>query len=194
MISKRTFHIKLPFLGKNAQMEMSVGTIITIVLLMTVLVLGLVLTRSIFSGATNAVDLTNAQLTDQINKLFSQDKKMVIYPGTSEIAMKRGGKTAIGIGIKNRLEGNSASQKFNYRVSVDSSADVCGLSPSNIQAWIQDATGTNLDMPTGDDTQIEKVLFNIPSTAPLCSVKIRIEVTVNNNVNYASDSFYMVIQ
>jgi len=34
--------------SKRAAMEMSVGTIVTIVLLMTVLILGLVLVRSIF--------------------------------------------------------------------------------------------------------------------------------------------------
>ena len=34
---------------KKAAMEMSVGTIVTIVLLMTVLILGLVLVRTIFS-------------------------------------------------------------------------------------------------------------------------------------------------
>jgi len=176
-------------------MEMSVGTIITIVLLMTVLVLGLVLTRSIFSGAKNAVDLTNAQLTDQINQLFSQDKSMVIYPGTNQIEMKRGTQSAIGIGIKNRISGGALNPKFNYNVFVDD-PDVqknCGISSDFIQGWIQGATGANIDFPTGDNTQVEKVLFNIPQTAPLCSAKIRVEATANG-ANYATDSFFMSIK
>lgn len=185
--------------SRLAAMEMSVGTIVTIVLLMTVLILGLVLVRTIFSSATNAVDLTNAQLTDQINKLFSQDKKMVIYPGTSEIDMKRGEQSAIGIGIKNRLEGSAGvSPKFDYSVSVNAedNSDIqtrCGISVDTVQGWIQGSSGANIDFPTGEDIQVEKVLFNIPATAPLCSAKVRVEVTTGGG-NYATDSFFMTIK
>lgn len=177
---------------------MSVGTIVTIVLLMTVLLLGLVLVRSIFKGATNAVDLTDAQLTDQVNKLFSEDKSMVIYPGTSQIDMKRGDQSAIGIGVKNRLTGGVTNPKFNYKVFVDD-PDVqknCGVSSGTVQSWIQGATGNNIDFPIGDNTQIERVLFNVPQSAPLCSVKIRVEITLpsSGDANYATDSFFMTIQ
>ncbi len=41
--------------NKKAAMEMSVGTIVTIVLLMAVLVLGLTMTRTIFRGATENI-------------------------------------------------------------------------------------------------------------------------------------------
>ncbi|MFH1325511.1 MAG: hypothetical protein ABIH49_01920 [archaeon] len=182
--------------SKKAQMEMSIGTIVTIVILMTVLVMGLVLVRTIFSGATNAIDLTNAQLTDQINQLFSQDKKMVIYPGTNEIEMQRGEQSAIGIGIKNRLEGAGQNPTFNYDVSVEDPEVVenCGVDSNTIQSWIQGASGNNIDFPTGDDVQVEKVLFNIPSTAPLCSVKIRVKISTPNIPNYDSDSFFMTIK
>ena len=59
-------------------MEMSVGTIVTIVLLMSVLVLGIILIKNIFYGGIKIVDMTNEQLENEINKLFGEDKKLVL--------------------------------------------------------------------------------------------------------------------
>ena len=59
------------FLRKQAAMEMSVGTIVTIVLLMTVLVLGLVLVRTIFTGAIKNIDNVDKAVENQISKLFA---------------------------------------------------------------------------------------------------------------------------
>jgi len=48
--------------NRRAAMEMSVGTIVTIVLLMTVLILGLVLVRTIFSSAKYNVDVIDEKI------------------------------------------------------------------------------------------------------------------------------------
>ena len=53
--------------NKKAAMEMSVGTIVTIVLLMSVLILGIFLVQNIFKSAKGAVDLTDKQLKNEIN-------------------------------------------------------------------------------------------------------------------------------
>lgn len=182
--------------SKHAAMEMSVGTIVTIVLLMTVLILGLVLVRTIFSGAKNAVDLTNSQLTSEINKLFSADKKMVVYPGTDTIEMKRGQASAIGIGIKNLLQGNTGGNPtFDYSVTVNDPQiqQNCGISQDEAQSWIQGGSATGIPLPTGQDIQVEKVLFNVPSTAPICNIKVYVETKVAGS-NYATDSFFMSLQ
>ena len=52
--------------NKKAAMEMSVGTIVTIVLLMSVLVLGLVLITNIFSGATSSVKTIDDKVKSEI--------------------------------------------------------------------------------------------------------------------------------
>ncbi|MEK6895606.1 MAG: hypothetical protein AABX48_03730 [Nanoarchaeota archaeon] len=178
---------------KKGAMEMSVGTIVTIVLLVSVLVLGLILIKNIFSSATGAVKLTDAQLTNQINQLFSVDQKLVIAPSTATIKMRRGDIYPIKIGIKNRLQGNvGQNPKFDYKVYVDD-PDVrnnCGIDSNTVQSWIQGGDGKNIPMPSGEDIHMEPIGFNIPSTAPLCSVKIRVEVLVDN-ANYASSAFFM---
>ena len=82
-------------------MEMSVGTIVTIVLLVTLLILGVVLIKNIFTSAKGVVDLTDQQLRNEINKLFSEDSKISIYPGTRLVEIKQEATDGVGFGIKN---------------------------------------------------------------------------------------------
>jgi len=72
--------------SKKAAMEMSVGTIVTIVLLMSVLVLGLFLVQKIFNLGTGAVDAIDSQVQNEITKIFTEEGKSVaIYPSSGEI-------------------------------------------------------------------------------------------------------------
>ena len=80
--------------GKQGQMQMSVGTIVTIVLLMTVLILGLVLVRTIFSGAIDNVKDIDEAVKSEIKKLFAEDdsRKIIVYPNTKITKIKKGDK------------------------------------------------------------------------------------------------------
>ena len=57
---------------------MSVGTIVTIVLLMAMLVLGLVLVRTIFTGSTENIKDIDRKVKDQITKLFAEKIKTAL--------------------------------------------------------------------------------------------------------------------
>lgn len=78
--------------NKKATMEMSVGTIVTIVLLMTVLILGLVMIRTIFKGSIENINGIDTAVKDQINKLFSEDtsRQIVVYPTSRYVTIKKG--------------------------------------------------------------------------------------------------------
>jgi len=176
--------------NKKAAMEMSVGTIVTIVLLMTVLVLGLVLVTNIFKSAEGVIDLTDQQLREEVNKLFSEQKKLVIYPGTRFLEIEQGEIDGFGIGIKNLLTGEAGIKKFSYQVEV-SDPDLrtkCGINVNEVERWI--TTGrqeVNLAIPVGDLTT-QKVLFDVPVGSPLCTVRFRVNVNVENTP-YATDFF-----
>jgi hypothetical protein len=180
--------------NNKGAMEMSVGTIVTIVLLVSVLVLGLILIRSIFDVGINAVDMTEDQIGNEMKKIFTEEKKLVIYPGTTEIEMKRGETWGVGLGVANRLKGDVRNQQFSYEVYVDDPdvRDNCGLNSNEVEEWIKGREGIDIPMPVGNDISVEKVLFEVPETAPLCSVKIRVQVKVDK-ANYASESFFMTI-
>lgn len=175
---------------KHGAMEMSVGTIVTIVLLMAVLVLGIFLVQKIFGSATGAIDLTDQQLREEINKLFSEERKLVIYPGTRFVEIKQGETDGVGIGIKNLLTGVSGTKKFNYNVEVsDPTIDTkCGIDADIAESWI--ATGKEeRDIPIAiGDIAMGKVLLNIPVGSPLCTIRYRVNVDAEGDA-YATDFF-----
>ena len=77
--------------NKTGAMEMSVGTIVTIVLLMSVLVLGIFLIQKIFKTGTSAIDIVDTQITDEMSKLFATEgKNLVIYPSSQQITLRKG--------------------------------------------------------------------------------------------------------
>src|SRR3989344_5225911 len=83
---------------KIGAMEMSVGTIVTIVLLMSVLVLGIFLVQKIFKTGTSAIDVVDSQIQAEVNKLFAEEgKNFVIYPSSQQITLTKGDLT-IGAG------------------------------------------------------------------------------------------------
>ena len=101
-------------MGSNrGAIELSIGTMVIIVLSMSMLILGLVLIKNIFSGARDITDMTNSQLKEQVSKLFGEDKKLVVYPDTRHIVVTPGEASGFGIGIKNLLTGVQ-DKKFSY--------------------------------------------------------------------------------
>ena len=159
--------------SKRAAMEMSVGTIVTIVLLMSALVLGLILTKTIFNTSKSAMDLTEQQLTNEIGKAFGSDEaKLAIYPKSGRLTIKQEQEEAIGLGIRNLLTGTSGAQKFSYEVKVAQST--CGN--ENVLSWIKiGSKEEDISISVGDyyDT---KIYFEIPTGSPLCTVSYNIEI------------------
>ena len=181
---------------KKAAMEMSVGTIVTIVLLMSVLVLGMVLVTNIFTSGKDVVDMTDKQLKDQINQLFSKEDKVVIYPETRHAEIKQGEVSGVGVGIRNKLTGTMGDSKFSYAISVSDSdlARKCGgIRATEVEQWM--VTGreeTNVPIPSGDFST-QKVLFDIPVGSPLCTIRFRVNVEAGTGT-YATDYFDLTIK
>lgn len=174
---------------------MSVGTIVTIVLLVTVLVLGLVLVRTIFSSAKGAVDLTDQQLRNELSKLFGEERKVSIFPGNRLVEIKQEDLDGVGIGIRNLLSGAGGDSTFSYRVIV-SDPDLerkCGVGEEIVTNWI--VTGRSeidIPIPSGDFSS-QKVLFEIPSGSPLCTIRFRVNVDTDGT-SYDTDFFDISIK
>jgi hypothetical protein len=167
--------------NKRAAMEMTVGTIVTIVLLMSALVLGLILTNTVFKSAKGAIDLTDQELTSRISKAFgSEDAKLAVYPQSAELDIKQEDQEEIGLGIRNLLEGVSGTIMFSYDIAVDE--NTCDGEKKDFGLeWINiGKTGANIPINVGDSSS-ERIRFNIPSGSPLCSVEYRVIVKYIND-------------
>lgn len=105
--------------NKKAAMEMSVGTIVTIVLLMSVLVLGIFLVQKIFTSGSGAIDSVDGQLTSQINQLFSdgEAKRIAVYPSSRIFSVKRGASPPQGFAFSVYNEGTSEA-RFEYELEL----------------------------------------------------------------------------
>lgn len=171
---------------------MSVGTIVTIVLLMSVLVLGLFLVQNIFKSAKGAVDLTEQQLQSEINKLFGSDEaRVVIFPSSKAITIKSGNTDAIGVGIRNIATSVGESTIFSYTVSL--SENNCGLTSEKAERFINiGKSRDDLEVPI---SRIEsyKVIFNIPEETPNCLLEYTIKVYRDGSI-YDSDYFQVTIK
>ena len=173
--------------NKRAAIELSIGTIVIIVLAMSMLILGIVLIKNIFEGANDIATMTSAQLKDQVSKMFGDDKKLVVYPDSRHINVEQGKTSGFGIGIKNLLPGNSEGTEFSYEVVV-SDPDIrkkCGIGERDAEDWM--VTGraeSNIEIASGDFTST-KVLFEIPAGSPLCTIRYRINVKADNQIYFS---------
>lgn len=178
-----------PLLPRNrsAAIEMSIGTIVTIVLMVTMLILGIVLIRNIFSSAKGVVDLTDTQLRNEVNKLFSEENAIAIYPGTRYVEIKQEATDGVGFGIKNLQQGAAAGTTFSYKVSASDVAN-CGVSQEVAEGWIIVGKAENdIAVPIGGNI-VRKVMFQIPIGSPLCIARFKVEVQAGGTA-YASDFF-----
>lgn len=176
--------------NKKAAIELSIGTIVIVVLAMSMLILGLVLIKTIFSGATDISTMTNEQLKSQVSAIFGEDKKVVIYPDSRMKDISQGKIDGFGIGIRNLIEGSSATYQFSYivRVSDPDIVKKCGvgISENDLLGYITTGKAENNIPIAPGDISVGKVLFNVPVGSPLCTVRFRVEVKANGNP-YASE-------
>lgn len=176
-------------MNKKAAMEMSVGTIVTIVLLMTVLILGLVLVRTIFKGATENIGAIDESIKSEISKLFSEDnsKKAIIYPPTREISIKKGESGGFGFSIRNTEQDTLASQ-VNLFTYVMSMGEVACQGITDTQALnyiiLGKALTSGVKIPSGDALENPiLVKFDIPESASLCKIRYNLDIE-KNGVQY----------
>lgn len=165
---------------KKAQMQMSVGTIVTIVLLMTVLILGLILVKTIFKGAVQNVNNINQGVKNQISKLFAEDnsREIVVYPSTRLITIKKGNKEYSGFAFSIRNV-ETTEGKFTYNVFVNDPniREKCSIDSREAESWIKAGESGSVNIPPGDImTDPEFVRFLIPNNAPPCLIRYGVNV------------------
>jgi len=173
--------------NKKAAMELAMSTIVIIVLSVTLLIGGIIFIQRILSVSKGVLDLTDTQLRSQINTLFSEEDRLMIYPQTGLVQIRQGTIDEVGIGIQNLETGASASTEFSYEVTATDTAD-CGISKAEVESWIVTGReGSNIQIAPGDITT-DRVRFRIPVGSPLCIARFRVNVEAEGKA-YKSATF-----
>jgi len=179
-------------ISKKAAMEMSVGTIVTIVLLMTILILGLVLVRTIFKTATTSIDGIDDAMRSQVQKLFAEDdnRKIVIQPANREVSLKKGDEgRGFGLFIRNVGE----TSQFSYDLTAQETD--CGLSLTEAEDLISlNKQRKAITIPGGNIMESGiLVKFKIPETVPPCLIAYSVAVELEGKP-YTSTDVYVTIE
>ena len=170
--------------SRRAAMEMTMGTMVTIVLLVTVLILGLVLVRNIFSSGTDAISDIDSAVKGGIRKLFADEgKTLVIYPPSRQITIEAGDDPG---GFVFSVKNNDVEiRDFTYSVGAEPSFDFskCGstFTESRANSWLLVNSG-GFSLGPGRDLELpELVLFDIPETAPPCTIPYGLDILGTGN-------------
>ncbi len=181
---------------KKGAMEMSVGTIVTIVLLMAVLVMGIFLVQRIFKSATGAVDAVDSEVQSEIRKLFADEgATLAIYPTSRQITLKKGDDPkGFAFSVKNV---NIESIDFTYTIEADPAFDFtkCGstFTASRANSWLIVDAGS-FSLGPGNDLELpELVLFNIPESAPPCTLPYKIDIDTTSEY-YTGTKIFVTIE
>ena len=181
MIFKKFQRVHLfPAFGKKAELEMSVGTIVTIVLLTLALILGVILTNTIFQGAKENINSIDQSVKTEINKLFAEDtsRMIVVYPPTMQVSIAKGTPGGFGFSIRNVDQDDGT---FSYNVAASEIGSGCRLTKAEAdrliilgksEDGIEIISGSSLDPP-------RLVRFSIPESTPLCNIRYGINIEKN---------------
>ena len=178
---------------RKGALELSIGTIVVIVLAVSMLILGLVLVKNIFSGATYNVDQLNKNVEAEINKLFNErGEKIVMYLPNNQADVKQGKSYGVAFGVKNTVQGESTAGKFAYKVEASSIQKGCQLTVQQANNYVILGDTGSFDLLPGQ-TKFELVKVQPSSSAPLCEIKYTLSVTKDGQP-YDSTFFILKIE
>lgn len=157
--------------SKHSAIELSIGTIVIIVLAMTMLILGIVLVRSIMCGAIGLTGDVNNKVSGEINRLFGASGGEVVCIGGGEEAVALiPGKTNIVYCSVN------ADKEAEYEIKA---ASIKGsiVTESELQSWIQGGTSLTKRIAPSVEPELQKFLrLAVPNNAPKDLIIIEVEV------------------
>ena len=175
---------------KKAALELSIGTIVILVLAMSMLILGLILIRTIFTGAKYNVETMNAKVEAEINKLFVEDQRAVLYLPNRIADIQQGDEFGLGFGIRNTI----ATQKFRWQVLVadDNIRRKCGISDREAEAWITTGGSGSVDIQSGQK-YTDIVRFNVPEGSvtdiSTCIIRYQLIIKQEDGTAFTTEPF-----
>ncbi len=182
--------------NKKAALELSIGTLVILVIGMAMLILGLVLVRTIFTGAKYNVDQINKNVESEINKLFDEEggREVVIYLPNQEAEIKKGDSYGVAFGVKNTIRGESEASTFTYEFKSTSVQQGCsGLDTARADQYLILGKTGSVSLLPGSEPYFSTVKILAPDTAPLCEIRYEL-VVQRNGLPYSSVPFTIIIQ
>ncbi len=178
--------------NKKAAFEMSITTIIIIVIAVVMLILGLVFVRTIMCGALDIATTTLDGAQSEINKLFGEERGEEITcmgTGTRKLAIVPGAYNVIGCGLKPNVR-----KDYTYSFEIDTAYDSYGDIIPGTDSWLRESpTGTVKNVDAG---QIGYATIGIqpPENAPEGTLVILIDISDNKGGTFPTTKMRLDIK
>ena len=161
--------------GKQAAIELSMSTIVVIVIAVIMLIFGIVFVRSIMCAGIVMTDKISTEMQNKITEMFGADKVGVKCLGEGSQVVKFGSGGPRRIICMIRTEDTSK-----YKLTVKSVESKEGASDSSMNKWIKDKNWEGSVSP-GDTHEAVILYLDIPRDAPKSTMKITTESTRNDD-------------
>lgn len=162
------------FKRKKAAIELSVGTIVIIVIGVSMLILGMVLVRSIMCKTIGLTEIVNGKVEEQLNTYFGDAQAEVACIGEGGQAVKLiAGKTNYVFCTFRVPE----TAKYTITLKTQESL-IDSLKDDTLKNWIKASTWSGNVAP-GDKSIQKPIVIQIPSNAPEGPIRIQLEVKKN---------------
>jgi len=162
--------------------EMAIGTIVMIVLFVTMLILGIVLIRNIMCAGVGLTSNINTKVEGEINSLFQTTGGEVVCLGqeSDPVIMNTGRLNIVSCAINAREEGKQ------YAFTVSSMKMTTGSATSDVpDAWIIGEKNWGPQTVGTTDNLPKKILqINIPDTASEGYININVVATKDGSSVY----------
>jgi hypothetical protein len=179
--------------NKDGALELSIGTIVVIVIGMSMLILGLVLVRTIFTGSTEAVDVLNEKVQGEIVSLFAAEgSDVVIKLGSDRVVkVKKGEYTTVGIGArKSNGDAIESRNDLKYTLSINQAESGCS-NPDKMFALDNPFSQRSFDSanPSAVFAAIE---IKIPEDFSVCTQKVFVEVKDPQTNDFVGSEYFII--
>jgi len=184
--------------NKKAAFEMSVTTMIVIVLSVVFLILALAFIRNIFGSATDSINVINDQVMDQLRSLFTNENQKVLIKLPDSTAKIRAGSANFGIAVAARtLYGNSPGgyDGIQYKLELSTSSDCYQkLGQTLVEKWFIAQTLSNsakgdawnsMDRFDSVDLAGSSIKITIPDGTIQCTQQVKILFVDNTQTQKA---------
>ncbi len=184
---------------KRGAMELSIGTIVVIVLAMTMLILGLVFVRTIFTGATESVNILSDKVKANIVNLFGdENKEVVVLLGQDRTAKIKAGADNFGVAVGARTLDGSATdrERLKYKITLDDAGkDDCykRLGRKATENLFKQQLGSWLEFDEYQaDSSFAIILIAVPKGTELCTQKVLFDVKDARDSKDVGGSFFIL--
>ena len=157
--------------SRKGAMELSMSTVVIIVIGITMLILGMVLVRNIMCGALGLTGNVNSKIESELDRYFGETGDEVVCIGTIDrVKLLPGEENFVYCSIK-------ADEKAEYEFEVtDYGTRISSLEDKEIQKWIGRETSSSWTI-SPDDREAKKIItLKIPKEAPEGDIWIKLSI------------------